>query len=104
MSGPPSPGESPGDEARRALGGAPYAGRFETVIDAIEKAAAEILEAAEAEAQRRVDAAQARADRLVEERAAEVASLSDSLVNRAGSVRERTDQLLESIESAISEV
>jgi vacuolar-type H+-ATPase subunit H len=79
-------------------------GRFESVLDAVERAATEILDEAEAEADRRVAEAEARAERIAQEKAEEVTRLTDSMLAHAKSVNERADELLNAIDAAMREL
>ncbi len=98
MSGEPS------DRRRTARGGSVEGGAFENVLEAVEKAATEILDEAELEAERRIQAAEARASRIERERASALSERSEHLLESADSIRERADALLDALESAAGDL
>ena len=78
--------------------------RFESVLDAVERAATEILDEAEAEANRRVAEAEARAERIARQKAEEVSRVTDAMLAHARTVNQRADELLSAIDDAMREL
>ena len=78
--------------------------QLQTVIDAAERAAAAIRQDAEAQARQHLADAQRKADRLTAERVRLIAQLTDDLLRHAGTVREQSEVMVDSLETAIRAV
>ncbi len=78
--------------------------QLQTVIDAAERAAAAIRQDAEEQARRHLAEAQQKADRLTAERVRLIAQLTDDLLRHAGTVREQSEVMVDSLETAIRAV
>jgi vacuolar-type H+-ATPase subunit H len=78
--------------------------QLQTVIDAAERAAAAIRQDAEEQARRHLADAQRKADRLTAERVRLIAQLTDDLLRHAGTVREQSEVMVDSLETAIRAV
>ncbi len=75
--------------------------RVQEVLEAAEKAADSILAEVEVEAKRRLDDAEERADRLTLQRVRKMAELTDGLLERADTVKQRSDDLAQALDAAI---
>lgn len=75
--------------------------RLQTVIDAAERAADAIRFDAEEQARRHLAEAQRKADRMTAERVRLISELTDDLIRHAGQVRDRSEQMVRSLEDAI---
>ena len=95
-----SPGPSPSVQVTMDQ----MTGQLQTVIDAAERAAAAIRQDAEEQARRHLADAQRKADRLTAERVRLIAQLTDDLLRHAGTVREQSEVMVESLETAIRAV
>ena len=78
--------------------------RIQVIIEAAEQAAAGIIEDADAQARRYIDASRKRADALADERVRVMADLTDTLIRQADVVKRQSDELLEALDSARSEL
>ena len=78
--------------------------QLQTVIDAAERAAQVIRHDAEEQARRHLAEAQAKADQMTAERVRLIAALTDDLVRHAGTVREKSEEMVGALEEAIGEV
>jgi vacuolar-type H+-ATPase subunit H len=78
--------------------------RLEAIVEAAEQAAAKVIDDAEAEGRRYLSEAQAEADGIVAERLSSLAALTDSLVEQAEEIRQRSERLLESLAQARAEL
>lgn len=78
--------------------------QLQTVIDAAERAAAVIRHDAEEQARRHLADAQGKADRLTAERVRLIAQLTDDLLRHAGTVRDQSEHMVDSLELAIRSV
>jgi hypothetical protein len=78
--------------------------QLQTVIDAAERAAQVIRHDAEEQARRHLAEAQAKADLMTAERVRLIAGLTDDLVRHAGTVREKSEEMVGALEEAIGEV
>ena len=78
--------------------------QLQTVIDAAERAAEAIRHDAENQARRHLAEAQQKADRMTAERVRVIAALTDDLVRHAGTVREKSEEMVSSLEEAIGTV
>ena len=78
--------------------------QLQTVIDAAERAAQVIRHDAEEQARRHLAEAQAKADQMTAERVRLIAALTDDLVRHAGTVREKSEEMVGALEEAIAEV
>lgn len=78
--------------------------QLQTVIDAAERAAEAIRHDAENQARRHLAEAQQKADRMTAERVRLIAALTDDLVRHAGTVRDKSEEMVSSLEEAISAV
>ena len=78
--------------------------QLQTVIDAAERAAQVIRRDAEEQARRHLAEAQAKADQMTAERVRLIAALTDDLVRHAGTVREKSEEMVGALEEAIGEV
>jgi hypothetical protein len=74
--------------------------RIHAIIDAAEKAASGIIEDAEAQARRYLEESRRRGERLAEERAREISEVTDSLIERAESVKRQADALIAALGAA----
>ncbi len=77
--------------------------RIGAIVEAAERAAAEVIDDAEAQARRHLDQAEAEADRLVGERLTAISELTGSLVAQAEALRREADRLLDSLGHAEAE-
>ncbi|MGI8462516.1 MAG: hypothetical protein ACR2OC_12945, partial [Solirubrobacterales bacterium] len=77
-------------------------GLVQSVLDAAERAASEILSDATLEAQRRVTEARQRAEALGQERVEMMSALSDSLLEQATTVKRQSDLLIEALDRVIA--
>lgn len=82
----------------------PRRGTFESVIQSVEQAVADILSEAEAESGRRIEAAEAAAERAAQEKEAEVARVAAVMQAHATKVRQRSNALLEALDEAVREL
>jgi hypothetical protein len=92
---------SPEPEARPAP--APLSGvgrRVETVLEAAERAAADIRSDAEQWAERHLAETRRRADELVSDRARELSSITEDLLARAKAVAKESDELMRALDTA----
>jgi vacuolar-type H+-ATPase subunit H len=78
--------------------------QLQTVIDAAERAATAIRQDAEEQARQHLADAQRKADRLTAERVRLIAQLTDDLLRHAGTVREQSEVMVDSLETAIRAV
>jgi hypothetical protein len=78
--------------------------RMQTVIDAAERAAEAIRYDAEEQARRHLAETRRKADRLTAERVRMISELTDDLVRHADEVRGHSEQMVSSLEGAISSV
>ena len=78
--------------------------QLQTVIDAAERAAEAIRHDAEDQARRHLAEAQQKADRMTAERVRLIAALTDDLVRHAGTVRDKSEEMVSSLEDAIGAV
>ena len=78
--------------------------RLQTVIDAAERAADAIRHDAEEQARRHLAEAQRKADRMTAERVRMISELTDDLIRHAGAVRDHSEQMVSSLEDAITSV
>ncbi|HEY5053474.1 MAG TPA: hypothetical protein VII45_08710 [Solirubrobacterales bacterium] len=102
---PTSPGpsgESPEAPRQSPLQGsvATATARIQVIIEAAEKAAAGIIDDAEAQARNYLEESRVRADRIADQRAQEMSSLADALVERAEAVKRQSDELLHALDQA----
>jgi hypothetical protein len=74
--------------------------RIHAIIDAAEKAAAGIIEDAEAQARRYLEESRRRSERFAEERAQELSEVTDSLMERAETVKRQSDELIAALGNA----
>lgn len=101
------PPSGPGGEGSGRLepdSGHASPGPFESVLDAVERAATDILDEAEKEANRRVADAEARAERIAHEKALEVTRLTDAMLTHAQTVNQRAEELLRALDEAMREL
>lgn len=91
----PPPGQSPlqGSVASATA-------RIQVIIEAAEKAAAGIIDDAEAQARNYLEESRVRADRIAGQRAQEMSTLADTLVERAEAVKRQSDELLKALDQA----
>ncbi len=80
--------QSPGPMAQNA------AERLAIIIDAVEHAAAGVIDDAEAQARRHLEQAKSRADRIAEERIRAITELTDELIEQAEEVKRQADELI----------
>lgn len=78
--------------------------RLQTVIDAAERGAEAIRSDAEEQARMHVAEAQRKADRMTAERVRLISELTDDLITHAGTVRNRSEQMVEALDDAIDSV
>jgi hypothetical protein len=99
---PGASGESPELPRQSPLQGsvATATTRIQVIIEAAEKAAAGIIDDAEAQARNYLEESRARADRIADQRAQEMSSLADALVERAEAVKRQSDVLLRALDEA----
>jgi hypothetical protein len=74
--------------------------RVETVLEAAERAAADIRKDAEQWAQRHMEETRRRADELAAQRVQELSSITDDLLSRAQAVARQSDDLINALDSA----
>lgn len=74
--------------------------RIQVVIEAAEKAAAGIIDDAEAQARAYLEESRRRADVITDQRAREVASMTDALIECAEAAKRQSDQLLAVLDQA----
>jgi hypothetical protein len=74
--------------------------RVEAVIEAAERAAAEIRRDAEEWAQRHMEESRRRADQMAAERVQELSTITDGLVSRARAVAKQSDELIDALDAA----
>jgi hypothetical protein len=74
--------------------------RASEIVEAVERAAAGILDDAEAEARRYVDESRRQGDRAAAERIRAVAELTESLVDRAEALRGQLETLVSALDNA----
>ena len=68
--------------------------RLAIIIDAVERAAAGVIDDAEAQAKQHLQQARARADRIAEERIRAITELTDGLIEQAEEVKRQADELI----------
>ncbi len=101
---PPSGGDSssgrpsPGPMAQNA------AERLAIIIDAVEHAAAGVIDDAETQAKQHLEQARARAGRIAEERIRAITELTDGLIEQAEEAKRQADQLIASFGDANAEL
>lgn len=78
--------------------------RLQSVIDAAERGAEAIRSDAEERARMHVAAAQRKADRMTAERVRLIAELTDDLITQAGTIRDRSEQMVAALDDAIGSV
>jgi hypothetical protein len=78
--------------------------RIQSVIDAAERAAAEILNDAKREAKRQIEDSNRRAEQMAKDRIRSIYELTDGLVDRARNVKDQSDTLLGALDSAIRDI
>jgi vacuolar-type H+-ATPase subunit H len=74
--------------------------RLAAIVEAAEQAAVTVIDDAEREAREHLERAEAEADRLVAERLSSLTDLTDTLVAQGEEIRDRSEQLLASLEEA----
>jgi cell division septum initiation protein DivIVA len=95
----PEPSEpARGGDSRPAMGS--VGERVETVLEAAERAAADIRKDAERWAQRHMEETRRRADQLAAQRVQELSSITDDLLARAQAVARQSDELINALDSA----
>ncbi len=99
---PGAGGEGQPPAARSPLQGsvATATARIQVIIEAAEKAAAGIIDDAEAQARRYLEESRARADLIADQRAGEMSALTDSLIERAETVKRQSDELIRALDQA----
>ena len=85
---------SPGPMAQNA------AERLAIIIDAVEHAAAGVIDDAEAQAKQHLEQAKSRADRIAEERIRAITELTDGLIQQAEEVKSQADKMIAALEDA----
>ena len=90
--------ENPGPMAQNA------AERLAVIIDAVEKAAAGVIDDAEAQAKEHLQGARTRADRVAAERIRAITELTDDLVEQAEALKRQAGSLISAFEEANAEV
>ena len=93
----PSPDRRAGD-AQAAPSG--VGARVDTVLQAAERAAADIRRDAEQWAQRHMEDTRRRADELAAQRVQELSSITDDLLSRAQAVARQSDDLINALDAA----
>jgi hypothetical protein len=78
--------------------------RIKAIIEAAEKAAAGIIEDAEVQARRYLEQSRDRADHLADQRVQAISDLTDSLLQQAETVKRQSDQLIDSLDKARSQI
>jgi vacuolar-type H+-ATPase subunit H len=74
--------------------------RLAAIVEAAERAAVTVIDDAEEQARRHLEEAQAEADGIAAQRLAPLSDLADSLIAQAESIRDQSERLLSSLESA----
>jgi hypothetical protein len=100
--GAPAPPEIPPDEVQPSASAA--AEGIQAIIDAAAHAASGIRADAQIEVQRYVEEAEREADRLAMRRIRVMSELTDSLIERAESMREQSEELVRALEDAMRAV
>ena len=99
---PPSSGGArtpgPGPMAQNA------AERLAVIIDAVEQAAAGVIDDAEAQAKEHLERSRTRADRLAAERIRAITELTDGLIEQAEALKRQADSLIAAFAEANAEV
>jgi ElaB/YqjD/DUF883 family membrane-anchored ribosome-binding protein len=80
------------------------ASRIQAIIDAAQSAAAGILKDAEAQARTQIESSRERAEEVASERVEGIYSVTETLVEQARKVRERSGELVEALDDAIRHV
>jgi hypothetical protein len=93
-----TPGGAPGPMAQNA------AERLAIIIDAVEHAAAGVIDDAEAQARQHLAQAKTRADRIAAERIAAITELTDGLLGQAEEVKRQADELIAAFSAANAEL
>jgi hypothetical protein len=78
--------------------------RLAVIIDAVEQAAAGVIDDAEAQAKEHLERARTRADRLAAERIRAITELSDGLIEQAEALKRQADSLIAAFAEANAEV
>jgi cell division septum initiation protein DivIVA len=78
--------------------------RLAAIVEAAERAASKVIDDAEAEAQRYLDEARAEVDGARAERLATLVETTNSLIADAEAIRQRSEQLLQGLEQARSQL
>ena len=78
--------------------------RVSAIVEAVERAAAGILDDAESEARRYVDESRRNSDRAATERVRAIAELTESLVERAESLKGQLETLVSALDNARSQL
>jgi hypothetical protein len=94
------------DEQRRRAPEDPdeVAARVRAIVDAAQAAAAGILKDAEVQARRRIEGSKERAEDAAAERVEDVYSVTETLVEQARKIRERSGELVQALDDAIRRV
>jgi ElaB/YqjD/DUF883 family membrane-anchored ribosome-binding protein len=80
------------------------AARIQAIIDAAQSAAAGILKDAEVQARRRIESSRERAEGAASDRVDDIYSVTETLVEQARKVRERSGELVKALDDAIRHV
>ena len=99
---PKSPSPEPEGTPDQGTGGDAPGDRAKAVVEAAERAAAEILAEAKRDAERRVAEARERADAAGHERVEMMSALSDSLLEQATTVKRQADVLIDALDRVIA--
>jgi hypothetical protein len=78
--------------------------RLAVIIDAVDQAAAEVIDDAEAQAKEHLERARTRADRLAAERIRAITELTDDLIEQAEELKRQADSLISAFVAANAEV
>ena len=78
--------------------------RLGVIIDAVERAAAGVIDDAEAQAKQHLERARERADRVAEERIRAITELTDGLIEQAEALKRQADSLIAAFGEANAEV
>jgi hypothetical protein len=102
--GPPPPPRVEREPSPPTAETGAIADRIQSVIDAAERAAADIVADAENRARQQLEESKTKAEQLAMTRIRSIYELTDGLIEQARSVRERSDALLSALDDAVHEL
>ncbi|MGZ8665723.1 MAG: hypothetical protein ACXWZM_01280 [Solirubrobacterales bacterium] len=101
---PPSSGGDAGQRPGPGPLAQNAAERLAVIIDAVEQAAAEVIDDAEAQAKEHLERSRTRTDRLAAERIRAITELTDGLIEQAEALKREADSLIDAFAEANAEV